>query len=102
MVDNPAAMPITYDTRSVEIFVGGQKVDHSGAIVTYDPPKPTFAEYLKRRERALDYMANWRAHGLITNEGDGMVALIMATRATKGEVRYNSPPPRDRIPLPLP
>ena len=98
-------MAITYDTRSAEIFIDGQKVDHSGVVVTYDPPKPTFAEYLARRERALGWLtyldrhcdeATCRELNLFDGKTRPQIALIMARDAPPDGYQV------DRTPLPLP
>lgn len=93
-------------SETVEIFVGGQKVHHSGAVVSYDPPKPTFAEYLERRERALDWLAalsvsdQRRKDFERSIEQHGGRARWAWWAADNGLLL--SPPPRDRTPLPLP
>lgn len=88
-----------YDTRSVEIFVDGEKVEHGGAVVVvYDAPKPTIAEYLARREYALD------ANALRVSSGQwGYRRAEIVWHESQWWREYRDQvPPRDKQPLPLP
>ena len=62
----------------------------------------TMAEYLERRERALDYMAQWRLemgrNGMTHWWGDYIGWLRTAMEAAKSNCRV---PSRDRTPMPL-
>jgi len=60
--------------------------------------RPTMAEYLRKREIALNFLASWRERGVYYTPKD---ALFWASLATQSK-RIRWPPKRDLAPLPLP
>ena len=61
----------------------------------------TMAEYLERREIALDYLAVWKEL-LPEKDWDGRKLIEIALYAVRHGIRYGDYKPRDRTPLPLP
>lgn len=75
---------------------------------TREPPKPMFADYLARRERALDFMAWWLANPKIELPNPQPCRTALALWCARYGLHNwrarlpGAPPPRDRTPLPLP
>jgi hypothetical protein len=64
--------------------------------------KPTFAEYLAKRERALDLLDHWRRNDLHQKHKPLSLMTLAIALSDRHMPRMSGIPPRDKTPLPLP